>query len=248
MKTRMLWLLCCVVALSSQAQTTSRTLWVWKDANGVTHYSDKPEAGAKRMVLAGTTPAAPQSTETSPRSASEGEGHSRGDGAAGNPPAQIVRYESLAIDTPTEEQTFFGADGVVPIQVSSNPELADGDTLVIYLDGKPADAPENSYQVTLSGVERGEHVLTASILDSQARRRSTARRAASSCGWTRSAIRAMSVRPCKPKTHAASRADAVATAAESRQVASSSLRRRLAEARRGGSTRAPSFDPPPPSW
>lgn len=167
MKTRMLWLLCCVVALSSQAQTTSRTLWVWKDANGVTHYSDKPEAGAKRMVIAGTTPAAPQSTETSPPSASEGEGHSRGDGAASNPPAQIVRYESLAIDTPTEEQTFFGADGVVPIQVSSNPELADGDTLVIYLDGKPADAPENSYQVTLSGVERGEHVLTASILDSQ---------------------------------------------------------------------------------
>ena len=166
MKTRMVWLLGCLLALSSQAQTTKRELWVWKDANGVTQYSDKPAPGAKRMTVAGSAPAASsQTTETTSPSASSGEGRTQGEGAASNPPAQIVRYESLQIVTPAEEQTFFGADGVVPVEISSTPELAAGDRMVIYLDGKPADAPENSYQATLSGVERGEHSLTVSILD-----------------------------------------------------------------------------------
>jgi hypothetical protein len=164
MKTRMLWLVCCMVALSSQAQTTKRELWVWKDANGVTHYSDKPEAGAKRMTVAASGPAATQQTTTAP-SASAGKGSARG--AASSSAAQYVHYESLEIASPTDQETIFSAEGYVPVQIGSRPELVEGDRLVVYLDGKPANAPENTYRFTLSGVERGEHRLTATILDSQ---------------------------------------------------------------------------------
>jgi hypothetical protein len=166
MKTRMLWLLCCMLALSSQAQTTGREVWVWRDANGVTHFSDKPEPGARRMIVAGSPPAATQQTTTTP-SASAGEGSVRGEGTAGSAAAQYVRYESLEIVSPTDQETIFSAEGSVPVQIASRPELAAGDRLVVYLNGKPANAPENTYALTISGVERGQHTLTATILDSQ---------------------------------------------------------------------------------
>ena len=45
MNTRVL-LLGCLLALAVQAQETKRELWTWKDANGVTQYSDRPVPGA----------------------------------------------------------------------------------------------------------------------------------------------------------------------------------------------------------
>ena len=51
MKTRVL-LLGCLLALSSQAQTR-REVYEWKDADGVKHYSDYPQPGARKIILNG---------------------------------------------------------------------------------------------------------------------------------------------------------------------------------------------------
>ena len=169
MKTRTPLLLLCAIALASHAETTRREMWVWKDANGVNHSSDKPEPGAKKIELVGTSPSPSSQDSLSPRpsSAPASEGKPPSESASEQAPAVDVRYESLEIAAPEDEQTFYSAEGIVPVTLASKPTIADADRMVIYLDGKLANTPENSYQATLYGVERGEHVLTASILDAR---------------------------------------------------------------------------------
>lgn len=61
MKTWLL-LLGCLLAFASSAQSSRREVWQWKDANGVTHFSDYPAPGARKIVLNGS----PASTTAEP--------------------------------------------------------------------------------------------------------------------------------------------------------------------------------------
>jgi hypothetical protein len=158
MKTRMLLLLGCTLMLSSNVQATSREMWVWKDANGVTHYSDVPAPGAKRITIAGSSPGSPPP----PATTTSDEGATRPERAP-----VTVQYDSLGFTVPEEGATFFAADASIEVQVTSNPMLAKGDRLLVYLDGRQVDAAENSYQHMLTGLDRGVHMLTAVILDQQ---------------------------------------------------------------------------------
>jgi hypothetical protein len=158
MKTRMLLLLGCMLMLSSNAHATSREMWVWKDANGVTHYSDVPAPGAKRITIAGSSPGAPPP----PATTTSDEGATRSE----QPPVTL-QYDSLGFTVPEEGATFFAADASIEVRVTSSPMLAKGDRLLVYLDGRQVDAAENSYQHMLTGLDRGVHMLTAVILDQQ---------------------------------------------------------------------------------
>jgi hypothetical protein len=169
MKTRKLLLLGCVLAFAvSEAQTTKRELWMWKDANGVTHYSDVPAPGAKRVVVAGGSPVtaaappAPQSTSSASSSRSS-EGPDR--------PPPAVQYVTLEIVSPTEGATYFQADAAVEVSVSSQPALASGDRLMFYLDGSALEGADGSYQRTLTGLARGTHTVSAAILNAQGQRK-----------------------------------------------------------------------------
>ena len=166
MKTRSLLLLGCLLAVAVQAATTKREMWVWKDANGVPQYSDVPRPGAKRIEIVGSAPTNPVPVDTPASPPRAGESSEEGRSSE-DPRSTYVRYESLSFVAPEQEQSFLSSDGTVAVQLQSTPELSVDDRLVIYLDGKPADAPESAYQVTLSGVERGEHVLTATIFDAE---------------------------------------------------------------------------------
>src|SRR5512140_2190640 len=152
MKTRMLWLLCCMLALSSQAQTTNREVWVWRDANGVTHFSDKPEPGAKRMEIASTTPAAtpPPPVRAAPAAA---------------PAVRRPEYSSLEFTAPKKDEVFFGADAEVTVALSSDPGLMSGDELTIYLDGNRVDAARKAFSYTFKNLPRGTHSVNAVIRD-----------------------------------------------------------------------------------
>jgi hypothetical protein len=77
-----------------------------------------------------------------------------------------VKYGSLEIWSPTSGASFFGADAVVDVRMRSDPQLAAGDRLLTYLDGKLLPG-ENQYEHTLANVERGAHSLTSVILDSR---------------------------------------------------------------------------------
>lgn len=159
MKTSVL-MLGCLLATASLAQSTSRNreIWEWKDADGVTHYSDAPAPGARKIVIVGSTPTqapAPPPKPAATTPATPGAAKPSG-----------VQYTSLEIWSPENGASFFGADAVVNLRLRSEPELARGDRLLTYLDGKLLPG-ENLYEHNLSAIERGVHSVTSVILDSR---------------------------------------------------------------------------------
>ena len=164
MRTRVL-LLGCLVALSSQAQESKREMWVWKDANGITQYSDRPVPGAQRVEIAGVTPpssAAAAPAPTRPAAAAT---------VAKPSQAPAIEYRSLEIWEPENGTSFFGADTTVDVRMRSEPEVAAGHRLLLYLDGKLVEGAPNALEYTLDSLERGVHSLTAVITDEKGNER-----------------------------------------------------------------------------
>jgi hypothetical protein len=146
----------CLVAAATLAETSRHEMWAWKDENGVTHYSDRPVPGARRVEIATMTPdsvpvpAADGSTTPSPASATA---------------PTTVQYTLLEIWTPEQDQSFFGTDAQVPVRVRSEPEIAAGHQLQVYLDGKLGEGPGGSLDRQFANLERGAHSLVAVIVD-----------------------------------------------------------------------------------
>jgi hypothetical protein len=151
-------LLGCLLALSGQAQETKRELWTWKDEKGVTHYSDRPVPGARKVEISTMSP---EAVEPAPTSAASPESSS----PSSQPAA--VEYDTLEIWQPEQGESFFGADVSVDVRIRVEPELAPGHRLLLYMDGKLVDGPVNATEYTLASLERGAHLLTAVISDEQ---------------------------------------------------------------------------------
>jgi hypothetical protein len=148
-----------LAATDGDAQSR-REVWVWKDDTGVTHYSDVPVPGAKKIEIVGSQPvsapaaAPPQASWSSP------------------PPAPAaVRYTLLEFRSPDAGETFFGPDATVLVSVNLEPDLAGDDELKIFYDGTPV-----ANGSSLSGMERGEHTLTAVVVDRDNREKIRAER------------------------------------------------------------------------
>lgn len=155
MKTRTV-LLGCLLAMAVQAQETRRELWTWKDANGVTQFSDRPVPGAKRVELTGVT--APPTAAAAPAVAAP---------PTRAPAKAAVQYQLLEFLQPAQDETFFGADAAVTVRLRSDPDLAAGDRLVLALDGRRVDGRPDSYEYQLTDLPRGAHSLQAAIVDDQ---------------------------------------------------------------------------------
>ncbi len=156
MNTWKVLLLGCLLAASSHAQTR-REIWEWTDADGIKHYSDAPAPGARKIVLIGAQ-AAPQAP--APAEAT------RAAVVRGAPGSNTVSYTVLEIWSPDPEQSFFGTDAVVEVRLRSEPDIADGDRLRTYLDGKQIGA-ENQLVHVVSGLPRGAHTVTGVIFNAQ---------------------------------------------------------------------------------
>jgi len=156
MKTRILVLASCLLAFASQAQQSTKELWTWRDANGVVHFSDTPGPGAKRVDL--VVPGAPSggATAQAPATAS----------AVAKPPAAPgTTYKLLEIWQPDNGASFFDANATVGVRIRTEPAVAEGDSLQLFLDGKLVESAENSLDYTLANLERGAHSITATIRD-----------------------------------------------------------------------------------
>ena len=145
--------LCCLWAVGAAAQTRTE-VWVWKDSNGVTQYSDRPVAGARKLEFTTSEPKAPPPVTAAEKTA-----------PAEDVAVADVKYRSLEIWQPSNGETFFGADTVVGVRIRMDPDLAEGDTLLLYLDGKLVEGPKNSREYQLSNLDRGVHSITSVITD-----------------------------------------------------------------------------------
>jgi hypothetical protein len=159
MKTSVL-ILGCLLATASLAQSTTmrREVWQWRDENGVTHFSDQPVPGARKIVLSGANPSA-----AAPSSAAAA--------AVTRPaPTAAVQYSSLEIWQPRNDEAFFESDAEVNVRLRSDPPLAPGDRLQTYLDGNPLPG-ENALEHRLTGLSRGAHSLISVIVDARGNER-----------------------------------------------------------------------------
>jgi hypothetical protein len=162
MKTRILILASCLLAFSSQAQQSTKELWTWRDANGVVHFSDTPGPGAKRVDLVVTGAPSGGATAPAPATAS----------AVAQPAAAAgITYSRLEIWQPANGASFFEADATVNVRLRSEPAVAEGDSLRLYLDGKLVEGSGNSLDYTLANLERGAHSITATISDAKGNER-----------------------------------------------------------------------------
>lgn len=155
MNIRVLLLLGCLCALSSQAQESKRALWTWTDANGVTHFSDRPVPGARQVEIATPIPPPPRVTTPEPSGVAATESRE---------PAAIT-YQRVEIWQPEQDESFFGADARVTVRIRTEPEVASRHSLVLFLDGQLIEAATNSTVHTLENLSRGAHSLTAVIAD-----------------------------------------------------------------------------------
>jgi hypothetical protein len=159
MKLAVLILGCLAVGASLAADTKKREMWAWKDANGVTHYSDRPVPGAKRIEIATMAPdAVPEATGPAPTL------------EASRPAAPAaVEYARVEIWSPEPDQSFYGADLEIPVRVRTEPEIAPGHQLFIYLDGKLTEQGSASLERAFANLDRGAHSLVAVIADEAGR-------------------------------------------------------------------------------
>jgi hypothetical protein len=148
----------CLIVGVGLADAVKHEMWAWKDANGVTHYSDRPVPGARRIEIATMTPESVPQTTPAPITP--------GANSAAKP--STVEYTLLEIWSPEQDETFYGADAQVDVRVRVEPELASNHHLRVYLDGKLLDGSEpNSTERSFGNLERGAHSLLAQILDDQ---------------------------------------------------------------------------------
>jgi hypothetical protein len=156
MKTRVLVLAGILCASVAHAQSSTRELWTWTDANGVTHFSDRPVPGARRIELATSSTPAP--------AAAPAPAATRADTEQQQPVAQ---YRLLEIWEPEQDASFFGADVAVNVRMRVEPDLAPGHRIFLFLDGQRIEGATDALEQTLTGVPRGAHSLTAVIWDDQ---------------------------------------------------------------------------------
>jgi len=75
-------------------------------------------------------------------------------------------YQSIVITSPQDEGTIRENNGNVQVQLDIQPQLFDGHSVHIYLDGSAkASAAKNT--VMLKNVDRGSHTVSAKIIDAE---------------------------------------------------------------------------------
>ncbi|HEY5810047.1 MAG TPA: DUF4124 domain-containing protein [Povalibacter sp.] len=139
-----------------------QTVWKWVDADGVTHYTDRPVPGATRMELStGSTVAG--STYTPPSSPNVS---SPQDPAAASP-----AYRNFEIWKPADEETIANTGGHVTVNIRLEPSLQPGHSLFLYMDGKLVEGyPQDALSFDLTEVARGTHRVVAMVNDGKGNR------------------------------------------------------------------------------
>jgi hypothetical protein len=133
-------------------------VYEWEDDDGQKHFSDMPREGAKEVDIA------PVQTFSAPAIAASSA--TAKSGSQESSAAAEVSYSSLEISSPQEAETIWNTGGQITVNVSLAPGLQMGHQIRLSMDGqKLADLPPRSSSVQLSDVPRGEHQLTAEVLD-----------------------------------------------------------------------------------
>lgn len=132
---------------------TAQEVYKWIDADGNVHFSDQPSEGADKVDIKpiSTLPAIRLPPDSEPPS------------SPGN--QDNTAPTTLTIESPANGSAFHSTEGKVNIAISVKPELPSNSMLLIKIDGKEVSRGQDT-QTTASELDRGEHNLTAEVIDS----------------------------------------------------------------------------------
>lgn len=123
-------------------------LYRWVDKKGRVHFSDRPLDNSAEVYTPApilVVPAGP-AMPLSPR----------------EEPPQEIKYESLSITSPANDQVFTPDVKSVAVNVELQPALHSGHSVVLYLDGSSI-ARGSSTGFTLPDLYRGTHTVYAVV-------------------------------------------------------------------------------------
>lgn len=157
------WLI--LLSVLPMCAATAAPAWRWVDANGVVHYSDRPQPGATQIEISGaqtfgSTAARSQTSagqSTQPQTSA----------AASQAPAarQQQPYRAVTIVSPTQQQTLWNIGGMLDVSLTVDPGLNPGHRIDLVLDGQRRNLDTTSTQIALNDVYRGVHTLEAVVVD-----------------------------------------------------------------------------------
>ena len=126
---------------------------------GTVEFSDKPRVGADKLDIRVPLRKSP------PPSAAPAPGTEQAAPSAAD--VQPQPYQALEISTPRNDDTVRDNAGNVGVELRLIPPLQPqfGHSLVLLMDGRPAEAPGLNTRFELRNVERGSHTLQAFVLD-----------------------------------------------------------------------------------
>ena len=133
----------------------------WVDENGVVHFSDRPQPGAEKVDLVGSSSGRESSSNRS-RNTSQAQSGAQ-DGEEGSAPIAPFSYESIEVASPAAEETLWNIEGVLNVSLSLSPELQPGHQVRVYLDGTPQLVRTANFQ--LEEIYRGVHNIQVEIID-----------------------------------------------------------------------------------
>lgn len=144
-----------LISLVLFATALSAAVYKWVDSDGNVYYSDIPENPDAEPVdlpeFSRYRPRLPEASST---------------GAAGSGQTNEQRGQRiLEIVKPESEATIRNNQGMVPVVLLVNPDLEQGQTLQLMLDGTPIQGTTTNTSMRLEGVVRGPHVLQARLLN-----------------------------------------------------------------------------------
>lgn len=141
-------------------------IYTWKDADGNTIYSDRPHPDAKTIELRPTNTVQPPPNPQS----SQGDNMSAND--SGDQQDSGRSYRSLAIASPTDDETIRSNEGTLSLTVNTDPPLSSGHLMRVVMDGElREEAVAGNGQATqtlnLSNIDRGSHTVAAVVYDAR---------------------------------------------------------------------------------
>jgi Domain of unknown function (DUF4124) len=131
--------------------------WTWVDADGQTHFSDRPVPGARQVELSGAQ------GFSAGRLAARTTAPATGATAPGTTPGSP--YATVEIVSPGEQETLWNIGGTLSVLVRVQPPLQPGDRLDLALDGQRRNVSGAGPGFTLGDVFRGAHTLQLLVLD-----------------------------------------------------------------------------------
>ena len=140
-----------LLLLAAAAQAA--TIYKWVDENGVTHYSDQPNAGAQKVKVQDAqsyTPPAATSAQAAQTQPLPGAGQPIG--------------LACSIESPTDDSVIFNTF-TVSGRLRIDPPPSGNRQVVMLLDGKQLTGVASGDSFSINPVDRGTHTLGLEVLD-----------------------------------------------------------------------------------